>query len=111
MTIAAPVLAVTKSGPATMNFGQWSNSAIDVQNNGLSDAWNVSLRDMLPHGTTGGMCNLTPAILSAQVFAADGVTPAAGKGPLNQGRDYSFSYSASNCQLDLTMLTAAGTMS
>src|SRR5437667_8575103 len=109
MTIAGPVLVVTKSGPATMNLGQWGTFAIDVRNTGLSDAWNVSLRDLLPHGATGGMCDLTPEILSAQVFAADGVTPVPGKGPLNTGSDYSRSYSATpNCQLDLTMLTAAG---
>ncbi len=109
MTIAGPVLVVTKSGPATMNLGQWGTFAIDVRNTGLSDAWNVSLRDLLPHGATGGMCDLTPEILSAQVFAADGVTPVPGKGPLNTGSDYSRSYSAApNCQLDLTMLTAAG---
>src|SRR5437773_3820842 len=109
MTIAAPVLAVTKSGPATMNFGQWGNFAIDVQNTGLSDAWNVSLRDLLPHGVTGGMCDLTPEILSVQVFAADGVTAVAGKIPLNPGGDYALGYSAApTCQLNMTMLTAAG---
>ncbi len=109
LTIAAPVLVVTKSGPATMNLGQWGNFGIDVQNTGLGDAWNTSLRDLLPHGATGGMCDKTPEILSAQVFAADGVTPAPGKGPLNQGSDYSLSYGAApNCQLDITMLTAAG---
>src|SRR2546426_7072380 len=63
MTIAAPMLVVTKSGPATMNLGQWGNFSIDVQNTGLSDAWNVSLRDLLPHGATGGMCDQTPEIL------------------------------------------------
>src|SRR5256712_3280561 len=111
MTIAAPVLVVTKSGPATMNLGQWGNFSIDVQNTGLSDAWNVSLRDLLPHGATGGMCDQTPEILSAQVFAADGVTPVLGKGPLNRRSDYSLSYSAApTCQLDMTMLTAAGTI-
>src|SRR5438128_993385 len=109
MTIAPPVLTVTKSGPATMNAGQWGNFAIDVQNTGPGDAWNASLRDLLPHGATGGMCNLTPEILIAQVFAADGITPVAGKAPLNRGSDYSLSYSAApNCQLDITMLTAAG---
>src|SRR3989442_9160830 len=111
MTIAAPVLVVTKSGPATtdLGLGQWGNFGIDVQNTGLSDAWNTSLRDLLPHGATGGMCDKTPEILSAQVFAADGVTPVPGKGPLNSGSDYSLSYSAApNCQLDITMLTAAG---
>src|SRR5207249_5321534 len=48
---------------------------------------------------------------SAQVFAADGVTPVAGKGPLNAGSDYSRSYSAApNCGLNITILTAAGTI-
>src|SRR2546429_9787109 len=76
-----PALVVRKSGPATMNLGAWGNFGIDVQNTGQSDAWNLSLRDVLPNGTTGGMCNLTPQILSAQVFAADGVTAVPGKGP------------------------------
>src|SRR5215831_15250483 len=111
MTIAGPGLVLTKSGPATMDRGQWGNFGIDVRNTGTSDAWNVSLRDLLPHVATGGMCNMPPAILSAQVFAADGVTPVPGKGPLTQNTDYSFSYSgAPTCQLDLTMLTAAGTI-
>ena len=92
-----------------MNLGQWGNFAIDAQNTGLSDAWNVSLRDLLPDGATGGMCDRTPEILSAQVFAADGVTPVPGKGPLNAGTDYSLIYNAApNCRLDMTMLTAAG---
>src|SRR5213593_679530 len=84
MTIPPPVLRVTKSGPAAMSLGQWGNFAIDVQNTGPGDAWNASLRDLLPRGATGGMCNLTPEILSAQVFATDGVTPVPGKGPLNR---------------------------
>jgi len=106
-----PALAVRKSGPATMDLGRWATFGIDVQNTGQSDAWNVSLRDLLPNGATGGMCNLAPQILSAQVFAADGVTAVPGKGPLNQGSDYSSNYSAAlNCQLDITMLTAAGTI-
>jgi len=109
MTIAAPLLTATKSGPATMNVGQWGNFAINVQNIGFGDAWNAGIRDVLPNGPTGGMCSLTPEILSAQVFAADGVTPVAGKGPLSQGSGYSLSYSAApNCQLDITVLSAAG---
>ncbi len=111
LTIAAPQLVVTKSGPATMNLGQWGTFALDIQNTGLSEAWNTSVRDLLPHGATGGMCDRTPEILSAQVFAADGVTPVPGKGPLNPGSGYSLSYSAAPaCRLDLTMLTAAGTI-
>jgi uncharacterized repeat protein (TIGR01451 family) len=109
LTIAGPVLVVDKSGPATMNLGQWGDFALDVQNTGSIDAWDVSLRDLFPDGATGGMCDLTPQILSAQVFAANGVTPVPGKGPLVAGTDYSLSWSgAPACRLDLTMLTAAG---
>src|SRR6266571_993920 len=109
MTIAAPVLVVTKSGPATMNLGQFGDFALDVQNTGLIDAWDVSLRDLLPDGPTGGMCDMTPQITSAQVFAADGVTPVPGKGPLIAGTDYTLSYTGPpGCRLDMAMLTAKG---
>src|SRR5207302_1263395 len=105
-TPSDPALAVRKSGPPTMNQKQWGNFGIDVQNTGQSDAWNLTLRDLLPNGAPGGMCTLTPQILSAQVFAADGVTAVTGKGPLNQGSDYSLNYSVTfNCQLDITILT------
>jgi uncharacterized repeat protein (TIGR01451 family) len=115
LTIAAPYLAVTKTGPATlgltMNLGQWGEFAVDVQNVGLGDAWEVTLLDRLPDGATGGMCNTTPEILSAQVFASDGVTPVPGKSPLVPGDDFSLSYSgAPTCELTLTMLTPAGTI-
>jgi uncharacterized repeat protein (TIGR01451 family) len=106
LTIAAPVLVVDKTGPVTMNLGQWGDFALDVQNTGSIDAWDVSLRDLFPDGPTGGMCDLAPQILSAQVFAADGVTPVPGKGSLVAGTDYSLSWSgAPTCRLDLTMLT------
>ncbi|HUG03681.1 MAG TPA: hypothetical protein VML92_04545 [Steroidobacteraceae bacterium] len=109
LTIAAPELIVTKTGPATMNLGQWGDFTIDVHNTGLTDAWDITLRDLFPDGPTGGMCNLTPEILSAQVFAADSVTPVPGKGPLVAGTDYTVSYSGPpGCELNLTMLTAAG---
>lgn len=112
MTIAAPELIVTKTGPATLgrtlNLGQWGDFGIDVQNTGLGDAWDVTILDRLPDGPTGGMCNVTPEVQSAQVFAADGVTPVPGKGALTQGVDYSFSYTAApSCELTLNMLTAA----
>jgi uncharacterized repeat protein (TIGR01451 family) len=106
-----PNLVLTKTGPATMSIGQWGQFGLNIQNIGSSDAWNVTLLDRFPHGATGGMCNTTPQVLSAQVFQADGVTPVAGKGPLVPGTDLSISYSgAPSCQLTLTMLTAAATI-
>ena len=44
-------------------------SVIDVQNTGLSDAFEVTIQDLLPDQTDGGMCDLTPEILGAQVVA------------------------------------------
>jgi hypothetical protein len=105
-----PELVVDKSGPATMNLGQWGDFAINVQNVALSEAWDVTLRDVLPNGPTGGMCDIAPEILSAQVFAADGVTPVPGKGPLAAGIDYLPSWTAASCQLDLAMLSAAASL-
>jgi len=111
MTIAAPVLVATKTGPATMNAGQLGDFVLDIQNTGLTGAWNTTIRDLLPDGPTGGMCDLTPTIQSVQVFAADGVTPVPGKGPLSPGSGYALSYSAApTCRLDITLLTAAGTI-
>ena len=108
MTISAPDLVVDKTGPATMNLGVWGQFALDVRNTGLVDAWNVTLLDRLPDGATGGMCNMTPQVLSAQVFAADGVTPVPGKGPLVAGTDFTLSYTgAPACELTLNLLTAA----
>src|SRR5229473_1628779 len=74
ITIAAPNLVLTKTGPATMNPGQLGKFTLNVQNTGNSDAWNATIVDKLPTGTTGGMCNMTPQVLSAQVFQADGAT-------------------------------------
>jgi uncharacterized repeat protein (TIGR01451 family)/fimbrial isopeptide formation D2 family protein len=115
LTIAAPELIMTKSGPATLgrtlNLGEWGLFGLDVHNIGLSDAWDLTLIDLLPDGPTGGMCNATPELLSAQVFAADGVTAVPGKGSLTEGIDYTLNYAGvPSCTLTMSMLTAAATI-
>jgi uncharacterized repeat protein (TIGR01451 family)/fimbrial isopeptide formation D2 family protein len=111
LTIAGPDLSLAKTGPASMNLGESGDFVLDVQNTGNRDAWNPTILDRLPDGITGGMCDVQPEILSAQVFAADGVTPVPGKGPLISGTDLSLSYIAvPACELSLTVLTAAGTV-
>src|SRR6516165_6893038 len=108
LTISAPGLVMTKGGPSTMNPGQPGQFTLNVQNTGNSDAWNATIVDKLPTGTTGGMCTAPPQILSAQVFQADGVTPATGKGPLTAGTGYTRSYAgAPACTLTLNMLSTA----
>ena len=115
MVIAAPGLVVTKTGPTTLgrtlNLGQWGQFGVDVHNTGLTPAWDVRILDRLPDGPTGGMCDRTPEILSAQVFAADGVTLVTGKGPLAAGTDYTLSYiAAPTCELTLNLRTAAASI-
>jgi uncharacterized repeat protein (TIGR01451 family) len=100
-----PELTVEKSGPATMNTTEWGDFVLDVRNMGVSAAINVTLLDRLPDGPTGGMCDTTPEVLSARVFAADGVTPVPGKGPLVEGTDYSLAYNAAACELTFNTLT------
>jgi len=102
-----PGLTVAKTGPATMRLVEWGDFVIGVHNASESDAHNVTLVDRLPDGPTGGMCDTTPEILSARVFAADGVTPVPGKGPLVQGTDYSLAYNSAACELTFNTLTAA----
>ena len=110
LTIAAPDLVVTKTGPATLgltlNLGEWGDFGVDVHNTGLGDAWDVTIVDRLPDGPSGGMCARTPQIQSAQVFQTDGTTPVTGKGPLTEGVDYTLNYTgAPGCEMTLVMLT------
>lgn len=108
MTIAAPDLTLTKSGPATMNLGESGQFTLDVQNVGNIAAWDAVILDRLPSGPAGGMCETAPAVTGAQVFASDGVTPVAGKGPLQEGSDFLFSFNAApGCELTLTLLSPA----
>src|SRR5216683_2430402 len=108
---SAPNLVLTKTGPATMSVGQLGQFGLNVRNTGVSDAWNTTILDRLPNSPSGGMCSTTPQVVSAQVFQADGVTAVAGKGPLVAGTDFSISYNKPSCELTLTMLTAAATIS
>jgi uncharacterized repeat protein (TIGR01451 family) len=99
MTIVAPDLTLTKSGPATMNFAPSGQFVLDVHNVGAGDAWNVTIRDRLPDGPNGGMCDATPQIVSVTI----------GGNPIAQGSGYSLNYSgAPGCELTLTLLDGAG---
>jgi uncharacterized repeat protein (TIGR01451 family) len=111
MTIVGPNLVMDKSGPTTMNLGEVGTFALDLRNTGNSDAWNTTIVDRLPDGPSGGMCDAAPEIVSARVYAADGVTTVPGKGALVPDIDYWISFSgAPACELTMTMLSGAGTI-
>ena len=60
---SAPSLVLTKTGPATMSPGQLGQFGLNIQNTGVSDAWNATIVDRLPQSTpTGGMCNMAPQV-------------------------------------------------
>lgn len=94
-----PGLRVTKTGPPSLRLAQWGEFLLDVQNDGDSNAHDVTILDRLPDSAVGGMCDRTPEIQSAQVFAPDGVTPVPGKGPLVEGSDYSVVWDGAACEL------------
>ena len=92
MTIAAPQLVVTKTGPATLgrtlNLGQWGQFA-------HRRPQHRAQRGLGRHGSRpaagrpdGRHVRPRAEVLSARVFAADGVTPVPGKGPLIAGADF-----------------------
>jgi uncharacterized repeat protein (TIGR01451 family) len=103
LTIGGPTLVMTKTGPATLprtlNLGEWGQFALDVLNSGTSPAFDVTIRDLLPDGPTGGMCNQTPDVQSVTLAG----------NPLTLGTDYTISYAgAPTCELTITLLDAAG---
>ena len=112
LTIAGPNLIVTKTGPATLgrtlNLGEWGEFAVDVHNTGLSEAWDVTVVDLLPNGPRGGMCNATPDILDVSVYGPGGSVPLPGKAGLVEGTDYSLVIEdAPQCRITLVMLSPA----
>jgi len=106
-----PVLTMDKTGPATMNPAEWGLFGLDVRNVGNTDAFNATILDRLPDGPQGGMCDTTPEILSARVYALDGVTQVPGKGPLVEGPDYTLDFNGATCELTLITQSPAAVIS
>jgi large repetitive protein len=107
MTIVGPdSVTLQKGGPATMRAGVSGTFTLNVQNTGSGPAWDMTIVDILPDPTPGGMCDVAPSAITARMFLADGVTPAGAV--LVAGTDYSASFAAvPACTLTLTMNSAA----
>ncbi|MEJ2507941.1 MAG: DUF11 domain-containing protein [Gammaproteobacteria bacterium] len=90
VTIVAPNLIMTKTGPANMRLGVAGTFTLDVQNNGGADAWDTVITDVLPYVTTspsGGMCSTAPTIVSAGIYDSSGTTLVKS---LTSGTDYNY---------------------
>ncbi len=105
MTIVAPDLVVTKTGPdilGGLNLGEWGAFTIDVENAGAGDAWSITVLDRLPDENNGGMCDMTPDVESVQINGATSRI-------LAEGADYLLSYGgAPTCELRFNLLESAG---
>lgn len=104
MSIVAPNLTLAKTGPGTLKVGDGGAFVLNVQNTGTSRAWDITLKDVLPDLTPGGMRQHAPVVTSAQVFAADGTTAVGGV--LAAGTDYTTAYDANTGTLTFTGLSA-----
>ena len=104
MTVVEPLLTVVKTGPVQMRLGLPETFVVDVHNPSPGRAWATTIYDVLPDDATGGMCDVPPAQITAQVFETDGTTPVSGV--LVEGTDFTSSFTGvPDCQLSLQMLT------
>jgi large repetitive protein len=108
LTIVGPdALTLEKSGPATMQVGTSATFTLEVHNTGTGTAWNATISDRMPHEATGGMCDAAPTNVSAQIFLADGVTPASP--PLVAGTDFTVTFNGvPDCLWVLRLLSPSG---
>ena len=107
MTIVGPdTLIMTKSGPANMRIGTPDTFTLDVQNTSNATAWDITISDQLPNfdPLPGGMCDVAPTNVIAQIFEADGSTIASPV--LVEGIDYVVNFAqAPDCRFSITMQT------
>ncbi|KJS32549.1 MAG: hypothetical protein VR64_06500 [Desulfatitalea sp. BRH_c12] len=108
MTIVGPdTLTVEKTGPANLQVGVAGTFTLNLHNPSLGTAWNPTLTDRLPHEANGGMCEAGPTHVTAQIFAADGVTPVSGL--LAAGTDYALTISGEpDCEWRIDLLSPVG---
>lgn len=98
ITVVEPELTLEKSGPASIQSGLPGNFTLNVHNAGTGPAWDITLTDLLPNESAGGMCETPPDNFVAQI--ADGAgNPIA---TLNAGSDFTTAYDVESCTLTVT---------
>ncbi|WP_455202125.1 isopeptide-forming domain-containing fimbrial protein, partial [Kaarinaea lacus] len=110
MNIAGPVdLTLEKSGPgpAIMRIGTPGTFTLNIQNTGTGTAYDLTVQDDIPNPVPGGMCDVPPANITAQMYLNDGTTPFGAA--LVEGTDFSVNFVSGSptCTLTFTMITPA----
>lgn len=99
--IGADFMELEKTGPVVMRPGVPETFTIRVENNALfsATAWDMTVRDVLPNPTPGGMCDAAPTNITARIADAGGTTVSS-----LAGADFISSFSgAPSCVLTVTM--------
>lgn len=101
LKVIEPDVTLEKTGPATMRLGIAETFTLNVHNTGNSTAWDLTVVDILPNPTPGGMCDTSPlTTLAARTTLVDGTTVV---NTLVAGADYDATYDTGTCTLTLTM--------
>ncbi len=102
MIVEPLAMTLQKSGPALLTFGAAGSFTINVQNIGSGPAYDLTITDVLPNPTAGGMCDAAPNNFSARVFQADGTT--AVSIPLIENTHFTTTFvGAPTCTVSITM--------
>ena len=99
MIIAGPDnLTLEKTGPPTMLVGTPYTFTLDIHNTGTASAYDVTIEDLIPNPTPGGMCDVPPANITATV---------SGTTVLVEDTDFvvNFVPATPNCTFTITTLT------
>ncbi|WP_237062503.1 hypothetical protein, partial [Microbulbifer zhoushanensis] len=99
MSVVEPTaLTLVKSGPASVQSGLPGTFVLDVHNIGTGPAWDISITDILPNPSQGGMCEAPPESFVAEIVDAGG-NPVTS---LAAGADFITDFDAATCVLKLT---------
>jgi uncharacterized repeat protein (TIGR01451 family) len=100
-------LTLEKSGPATMRIGTPATFTLNVHNIGTAPAYDLTIEDVIPNPVPGGMCDVAPNTITAQLYLSDGVTTVGA--PLVENTDFNVNFTAGapTCSLTFTSITPA----
>ncbi|MEJ2179386.1 MAG: isopeptide-forming domain-containing fimbrial protein, partial [Gammaproteobacteria bacterium] len=108
MTIIGPEnLTLEKTGPGVMRIGTPETFTLKVHNVGSGAAYDLTIQDDIPNPVPGGMCDVAPGNITAQIYSDDGVTAVGA--PLEEGTDFSVNFvtDSPTCTLTFVMITPA----